>query len=92
MEPLILEKCMTQRTMNVMNQSFTISLTSEQASDARDALGKKLYSSLFEWIVDKINSSFISKYKNNISSLLFVGVLDIFGFENFKVMKLFIEK
>jgi myosin heavy subunit len=50
-----------------------------QASRARDALAKALYGRFFLWIVDKINETLKVKPKD-----LFIGLLDIAGFEIFK--------
>ncbi|XP_057816575.1 myosin-17 isoform X2 [Cryptomeria japonica] len=47
----------------------------------RDALAKTIYSRLFDWLVDKINVS-IGQDPN---SAYLIGVLDIYGFECFKV-------
>ena len=47
----------------------------EAATDNRDSLAKTLYSRMFDWLVDKINSS-IGQDPNAVSM---VGVLDIYG-------------
>ncbi|XP_055307856.1 myosin heavy chain 95F-like [Sitodiplosis mosellana] len=51
-----------------------------EASNARDALGKALYSHLFDRIVANINRSIPFS-----SSTYYIGVLDIAGFESFTV-------
>ena len=48
---------------------------------ASDAIAKFLYARLFDWIVTKINKSLMRK----ASGGRFVGLLDIYGFEIFKV-------
>ena len=45
------------------------------ATDNRDSLAKTLYSRMFDWLVDKINTS-IGQDPNAVS---LVGVLDIYG-------------
>ena len=45
----------------------------------RDAIAKALYSRLFTWLVEKINS-IIGKQNDRHSS---IAILDIFGFEVF---------
>jgi myosin-7 len=55
-------------------------LSVEQAVEVRDAFVKGIYGQMFIMIVEKINNTIFkpkAKTKNSI------GVLDIFGFENF---------
>jgi myosin heavy subunit len=53
-----------------------------QAQDARDAMVKRVYAELFQFLVDKIN---IELSGSNLPRHKFIGVLDIFGFESFEV-------
>ncbi|KAL3503279.1 hypothetical protein ACH5RR_037728 [Cinchona calisaya] len=56
-------------------------LTLQQAIDTRDALAKFIYASLFDWLVDEINSSLaMGKHCTGRS----ISILDIYGFESFK--------
>ena len=50
------------------------------ALDVRDAFVKGIYGRMFIWIVDKINKAI---YKPASGLRRSIGVLDIFGFENF---------
>ncbi len=52
-----------------------------KAADVRDALAKALYSRLFQWIVTRLNS-YLQPYPS--TDHLNIGILDIFGFENFE--------
>lgn len=56
-------------------------MNKEQSLDVRDAFVKGIYGRMFIWIVDKINEAIYkpkgSQFRKSI------GVLDIFGFENF---------
>lgn len=56
-------------------------LSHSQATDVRDAFVKGIYGRLFIWIVSKVNAAI---YKPKTGSRTSIGVLDIFGFENFK--------
>jgi len=47
---------------------------------SRDALAKALYSKLFDWIVEKVNSNLVVHNPDAFS----IGVLDIYGFEIFQ--------
>lgn len=49
----------------------------------RDAISKAIYSHLFRFLVDTINETTSCQQESS-----FIGVLDIFGFENFKVNSL----
>ncbi len=65
-------------------EKILVSFNVVQAQDARDAMLKNVYSTLFQFVVDKINSVLAAgggttRRKN------FIGVLDIFGFESFEV-------
>jgi myosin-5 len=55
-------------------------LSVDEVANNANALLKFLYSKLFEWIVSKINECHSSFY-NSASTIHFVGILDIFGFE-----------
>lgn len=41
----------------------------------------RLYANLFRWILEKINA----RIRGGEDKFAFIGVLDIFGFENFEV-------
>uniref|UniRef100_A0A665VKE7 Unconventional myosin-VI n=1 Tax=Echeneis naucrates TaxID=173247 RepID=A0A665VKE7_ECHNA len=56
-----------------------VPLKVEQANNARDALGKAVYSRLFDHVVTRVNQCFPFE-----SSANFIGVLDIAGFEYFE--------
>ncbi|NXY81164.1 MYO5C protein, partial [Alcedo cyanopectus] len=56
-------------------------MTRAQAFNARDALAKKIYSHLFDFIVERINQALQFPGKQHT----FIGVLDIYGFETFDV-------
>ena len=53
-----------------------------RATDCRDALAKALYGRLFGWIVQEINQM-LSPGLASQRDLTEIGILDIFGFENF---------
>lgn len=78
-----LANSLTQRSFMTNRESVTKPLNSEQASDCRDAVVKAIYNKLFIWIVKKINTVIYKKLQTSNSSFLSVGLLDIFGFENF---------
>lgn len=56
--------------------------TPNQTEGIRDALAKDLFNNVFNWIVRKLNLTLLP---NNPSQYTSVGLLDIFGFEDFNV-------
>ncbi|XP_071399121.1 unconventional myosin-VIIb-like [Centroberyx affinis] len=79
-----LAKSLTHRSFLTNRERVTKPLSSAQASDCRDAFLKAIYNKLFIWIVGKINSVINKKSANSPkSSGHSIGLLDIFGFENF---------
>ncbi|PIN25170.1 Myosin class V heavy chain [Handroanthus impetiginosus] len=76
-----LEDSLCKRVIVTPDGSITKPLDPAAAVTSRDALAKTMYSRLFDWIVDKINSS-IGQDPNAKS---IIGVLDIYGFESFKI-------
>ncbi|CAH2059870.1 unnamed protein product [Thlaspi arvense] len=77
----MLEDSLCKRVIVTPDGNITKPLDPESAALNRDALAKTVYSRLFDWIVDKINSSI--GQDPNATSL--IGVLDIYGFESFKI-------
>lgn len=57
----------------------------DQAVDYRDGMAKALYGNLFSWIVHRINALLrIDQRRLTSENDYRIGILDIFGFENFK--------
>ncbi|KAK3531122.1 hypothetical protein QTP70_012102 [Hemibagrus guttatus] len=80
-----LDASLTSRTFMTKQEQVTKPLSSEQALDCRDALAKAIYTKLFIWIFEKINSAIHQKQTSGSGTLKSIGLLDIFGFENFQV-------
>ncbi|KAL0784770.1 hypothetical protein Bca101_001015 [Brassica carinata] len=76
-----LEDALIKRVMVTPEEVITRTLDPDSATGSRDALAKTIYSRLFDWLVDKINNS-IGQDPN---SKIIIGVLDIYGFESFKI-------
>ncbi|CAF1988191.1 unnamed protein product [Brassica napus] len=76
----LLEDSLCKRIMVTRDETITKTLDPEAATLSRDALAKVMYSRLFDWLVDKINTSI----GQDPHSKYLIGVLDIYGFESFK--------
>ncbi|XP_076812859.1 unconventional myosin-VIIa-like isoform X2 [Clavelina lepadiformis] len=79
-----LMRALTQRTLVTRGETVTSPMNIDQAYDVKDAYIKGVYGRMFIWIVDKINKTIGKEMnsKNKINTYS-IGLLDIFGFENF---------
>ncbi|XP_069763279.1 unconventional myosin-XV isoform X2 [Narcine bancroftii] len=75
-----LQKSITYKVTETMREKIFTPLTVESAVDARDAVAKILYSLIFSWLTDRINS-LVSPKTESMS----IAILDIYGFEDLTV-------
>uniref|UniRef100_A0AAY5KWT3 Myosin VIIAa n=1 Tax=Esox lucius TaxID=8010 RepID=A0AAY5KWT3_ESOLU len=81
-----LMNCLTSRTLITRGETVSTPLSIEQALDVRDAFVKGIYGRLFVWIVEKINAAIYKPPSNEPKAIRrSIGLLDIFGFENFTI-------
>ena len=73
-----LAEALTNLKRTLRGEVIATPLDVNQAEATRDSLAMALYSQLFKWIITKINASLRGK-----ETFHSIGVLDIFGFENF---------
>lgn len=87
----LLELTLCKRTVRAARRaSFQhVPLNKTEAAKSRDGLAKAIYEALFEWLVNKVNTATrysirnLSNAKKQRKQGLFIGILDIFGFEIF---------
>ncbi|KAL2082103.1 hypothetical protein ACEWY4_021921 [Coilia grayii] len=80
-----LDASLTKRTFLTNRERVCKPLSSEQARDTRDAFAKAIYSKMFLWLFEKINVAIHKKpAQGSTQGYNSIGLLDIFGFENFK--------
>ncbi|XP_043381521.1 myosin-IIIb [Chelonia mydas] len=82
-----LQEALTSHCVVTRGETIIRTNTVDKAADVRDAMSKALYGRLFSWIVNRINT-LLQPDKNIWQPLgsfdrMHVGILDIFGFENF---------
>lgn len=80
----VLCECLTRRTIYINDECVVSNISKEHAMQIRDSFVKTIYGRIFNWIVLKINKAIYRGEAGNINNVS-IGVLDIFGFENFAV-------
>ena len=75
----ILVNALCFRHLNVQDETYKIDLNETEKYHAKNSLCMKLYSTLFSFIVNKINLELTDNGDK------FIGILDIFGFESFAI-------
>ncbi|KAL1786962.1 myosin-IIIb isoform X1 [Sigmodon hispidus] len=83
--PEELQEALTSHCVVTRGETIVRANTVDRAADVRDAMSKALYGRLFSWIVNRINT--LLQPDKNICSAedrMNVGILDIFGFEDFQ--------
>ncbi|KAF1774616.1 P-loop containing nucleoside triphosphate hydrolase [Phytophthora cactorum] len=73
-----LEQAICNRNIQTKDEHYSIGLLPDAAENARDALARFLYGKLFDWLVSRINEI----VENEDRDVPFIGLLDIFGFED----------
>ncbi|XP_048201605.1 unconventional myosin-VIIb [Perognathus longimembris pacificus] len=80
-----LRDCLIKHTILIRGEYVTRPLNIAQAADRRDAFVKGIYGRLFLWITQKINAAIFPPPSQDPRSVRrAIGLLDIFGFENFQ--------
>ncbi|KAJ1916039.1 hypothetical protein H4219_004006 [Mycoemilia scoparia] len=75
---LSLEDTLTRKTQRLDRELYTAYLDSNRASDRRDELARVLYSLLFNWITEFINTKLSSPDSKFVNC---IGLLDLPGFQ-----------
>ncbi|XP_047189505.1 unconventional myosin-IXAb-like isoform X4 [Scophthalmus maximus] len=83
-EEMLLEALTTRKTVTV-GERLIVPYKLAEAGTVRDSMAKSLYSALFDWIVFRTNHALLNnKDLEDTSKILSIGVLDIFGFEDYE--------
>ena len=76
-----LYKILTEKTSDIGGEIITKVYTDLEFIEICDTFSMKLYEKLFQWIVENLNYFFKIESTDNTNT---IGLLDIFGFENFE--------
>lgn len=83
-EEMLFEALVTRKTVTV-GEKLILPYKLAEAVTVRNSMAKSLYSALFDWIVFRINHALLnSKDLEHDIKTLSIGVLDIFGFEDYE--------
>ncbi|KAL0967924.1 hypothetical protein UPYG_G00259890 [Umbra pygmaea] len=83
-EEMLFEALTTRKTVTV-GERLIVPYKLSEAGTVRDSMAKSLYSALFDWIVFRTNHALLNnKDLEDSAKILSIGVLDIFGFEDYE--------
>jgi hypothetical protein len=69
--------------INMRGEIITKKLNIKKCNNGKNAVAKALYDRLFRWLVFKVNMTLMPSDDDKLADVS-IGILDIFGFENFK--------
>ena len=79
------KKWTIKKQITTRSEKIVSSLNAVQATAVRDSVAKFVYACLFEWLVAIVNESLAVEGGEAASRAeMFIGVLDIYGFEHFQ--------
>ncbi|KLO11995.1 myosin 5 [Schizopora paradoxa] len=78
------KKWTVKKQITTRSEKIVTSLNAAQATVVRDSVAKFVYACLFEWLVAIVNDSLAGENGEAANKAeMFIGVLDIYGFEHF---------
>ena len=78
------KKWTIKKQITTRSEKIVTSLNAAQATVVRDSVAKFVYACLFEWLVAIVNDSLAGENGEAANKAeMFIGVLDIYGFEHF---------
>ncbi|KAF8652757.1 hypothetical protein AX16_004253 [Volvariella volvacea WC 439] len=79
------KKWTVKKQIQTRSEKIVTSLNAAQALVVRDSVAKFVYACMFEWLVAIVNDSLAGENGDAASRAeMFIGVLDIYGFEHFQ--------
>lgn len=79
------KKWTTKKQITTRSEKIVTALNAAQATVVRDSVAKFVYACMFEWLVAIVNESLAGENGDALERAeMFIGVLDIYGFEHFQ--------
>ena len=79
------KKWTVKKQITTRSEKIMTSLNAAQATVVRDSVAKFVYACMFEWLVAIVNESLAGENGDAADRAeMFIGVLDIYGFEHFQ--------
>jgi len=76
-------KRLTTANMKVMKKNIEKKIPFSDAATNRDSIAKGIYENIFLYLCERINAELYQTDEEDLKSILYIGILDVFGFENF---------
>jgi len=86
-----LDKALCTHSTVTRGEVIVSPIKKEAAVGVRDAFVKGIYDRTFIWIVMKINKAIFAGEQDKIKKNISIGVLDIFGFDNYPTNRYFLD-
>jgi myosin-5 len=85
------KKWTIKKQITTRSEKIVTSLNAAQATVVRDSVAKFVYACMFEWLVTVVNESLAGENGDAADKAeMFIGVLDIYGFEHFQKASRFV--
>jgi len=82
------KKWTVKKQIQTRSEKIVTSLNAAQATVVRDSVAKFVYACMFEWLVAIVNESLAGENGDAAERAeMFIGVLDIYGFEHFQKVR-----
>lgn len=86
------KKWTVKKQITTRSEKIVTSLNAAQATVVRDSVAKFVYACMFEWLVAIVNESLAGENGDAADRAeMFIGVLDIYGFEHFQKVSILVK-
>ena len=72
----------------MVNNTIEKKIQFDAAVTNRDSISKGIYENIFLYLCERINAELYQTDEEDLKNVLYIGILDVFGFENFYINSL----